>query len=455
MIGATTDLLVLGSGLAGLRAAWAAREACPTCAVLVACRRPGPSGSSFANRNDALGVQVPLDDAEREAFVQEVLDLGRPGFVDAKLVQILAEEGRERFEEMFALGLRFRGDAEGLKRFPGCGSRRPGAYIFDGLRQTFARFEHRAATVGVNFNSDITVLGLLVGEAGCHGVWGLDGAGQRVVIRARAVIMAAGGPAPLFRHRVCGPANDGTSPALLQRAGCELRNTGCLQFLWYTRDKEYVCPASLAGPEARIIADGREIAPEFDPDLLSMRRTHCPAFIGRPDTVIDRWLSDHAADDGFVTVRTSKGVVEVAPMAHAGNGGAIIGLNGETSVPGLFAVGECATGMHGANRLGGAMVLATQVFGKRAGEAAADHALSAVDIGPGGVEVPEAPGPVQEEVISRIREGMQCFAAPYAKEGLAGFAAELAATARRFDGTTGLTAEAAHRVANGYLTDDV
>jgi L-aspartate oxidase len=60
-------------------------------------------------------------------------------------------------------------------------------------------------------------------------------------------------------------------------------------------------------------------------------------------------------------------------MAHATNGGASIDMNGFTGVPGLYACGECASGMHGANRIGGAMVLATQVFGARAGKAAAGY----------------------------------------------------------------------------------
>ena len=66
-----------------------------------------------------------------------------------------------------------------------------------------------------------------------------------------------------------------------------------------------------------------------------------------------------------------KSVTQVYPLAHAGNGGAIIDEMAETNVPGLLASGECATGMHGANRLGGGMVLATQVFGHRAGLRAA------------------------------------------------------------------------------------
>jgi L-aspartate oxidase len=72
--------------------------------------------------------------------------------------------------------------------------------------------------------------------------------------------------------------------------------------------------------------------------------------------------------DGTVRVFSpDKGWFTVAPFAHAMNGGAAINEHSETNVKGLFACGECAGGMHGANRVGGAMVLATQVFGEKAG----------------------------------------------------------------------------------------
>ena len=66
-----------------------------------------------------------------------------------------------------------------------------------------------------------------------------------------------------------------------------------------------------------------------------------------------------------------RGWLDIVPMAHAGNGGALIDATGATNISGLYACGECASGMHGANRVGGAMVLATQVFGERAGRHAA------------------------------------------------------------------------------------
>ena len=86
------DVLILGGGLAGLRAALAAVTAQPSCRVVVVTAGEGPSGSSFANPNDALGMQVCRTEAEARAMVREVLDLAAPGRVETRLVELLAAE---------------------------------------------------------------------------------------------------------------------------------------------------------------------------------------------------------------------------------------------------------------------------------------------------------------------------------------------------------------------------
>ena len=119
--------------------------------------------------------------------------------------------------------------------------------------------------------------------------------------------------------------------------------------------------------------------PEVEPRASSLareRRGHCPYGHGLPDAALDRFVLDAADDMGVagVAVRTAGGGEDrfrAALAAHAGNGGAVVDDMARTTVPGLFAAGECATGMHGANRLGGAMVAACLVFGARAGRAAA------------------------------------------------------------------------------------
>lgn len=443
MLTVTTDILVLGAGLAGLRAAWAAADSSKELSVLVVNNRPGPSGSSFANSNDALGIQVPRTDAARSRFVKDVMSLARPGHVDASLVSILAEESEARFQELLELKLHFRQQSEELARFPGCGSDEPSAYVFENLRHAFAVFERKAASCGVTFNADVEVQGLLIDDGWCLGAWGKSASGRRILIRARSVIMALGGPAPLFEHRVCGPANSGIGPALLREAGCETDNEGWLQFLWHTKDKQYVCPSRLAVPGNRALLPEGENRSCFDPDLLAKRATHCPVFYGHEDARIDRWLVDHMHHDGFVRIRTAEGVIKAAPMAHAGNGGAVVDEHGRTSVRNLFAVGECATGMHGANRLGGAMVLATQVFGRRAGSAAAATAthtdLCMRDWDISSVRSSGYADMGMEEVRSLMRKAM----APFATSLLPVVTNRLSVLGQMYTGRVGLMARAA------------
>ena len=425
-----TDILVLGSGLSGLRAALAARAAGPELAVTVACNRRGPSGSSFTNRNDALGIQVPRTDAEREIFASEALRTAGPGFVDPDLVRVLAEEAEARFLELEELNLFFRrNDDRSPKGHPGCFGAQPTAFLFDDLMQAFNQLAKRTAGTGVNFLTGHEALRLLAAEGRILGATLRNReTGAQLALQAKVVIMACGGPASLFAHNLAGAGSDGFSYGLLAEAGVRLRNTPFVQFIWYgVRGGDYASPAQLCAPGSRIVLPGGSVLslPQDLPAdraddweaLRAARRGHCPASHHLPDRALDELLLEHA-DIGDTHIRPAKRISGriakraaernvangedggertanpgrgddavrvmvpddapntdrewfVAPHAQAGNGGAVIDADGATNIAGLYAVGECATGMHGADRLGGAMVLATQVFGERAGRAAA------------------------------------------------------------------------------------
>jgi L-aspartate oxidase len=386
------EVLVLGSGLAGLRAAWAARQADPHARVVVACLGAGPAGSSFANANAMLGIHAPETDRDREDFTAEALRLAAPGFIDPALVAVLAQDAAARFAELRDLGLAFRTDADGnLSRFPSCfspQSRR--AMVFTDLAGAHARFRARADALGVEFWTGAEVLDILVDNLSSPAR--AAGAMLRlpeglVAVRARTVVAALGGPAALFARQVAGPGNPGTSHALLHRAGAELVNEGYFQFLWSR------CPDRTFWPAGDLARDGVAVlaadgSPQKLPDelrhLAVPRSTHCPLGHGLPDAALDRFVLAHTGPDGAATISDPRhGTFKVAAMAHAGNGGALVGASGQTSLAGLYAAGECAGGMHGANRLGGAMVLATQVFGARAGRAAAREAAVASLVAPG------------------------------------------------------------------------
>lgn len=378
-----TDVVVLGAGLAGLRAALAARMAQPQCRVTVVTARPGPSGSSFANPNNALGMQVCLTEADRRAFVAEVLALAAPGRVEPRLVEILAAESPDRFRDLEALGVRFARIPGGNHGggAPGCFS--PGssrAAVVNDLAHVFAAFRHHLDRLGVTWLPGWLAAACLTDAEGrVQGALLVSSDETRTLaVRAPSLVAALGGPAPLFARHLAGPGNPGYGHGLLVRAGARLVNAGFLQFFWSALPDRAFFPLHTAfGPDFTVTTADGSAAPlaGHAPDLLAAlvreRRGHCPCAHGRPDSLLDAALAGLADQDGVVRLGQGADTRRVALFAHAGNGGAAIDALGHAGVPGLFAAGECAGGMHGANRLGGAMVTATQVFGARAGLAAA------------------------------------------------------------------------------------
>jgi len=433
------DVLVLGAGLAGLRAAWAAKEHAPSLSVLVATGPSGPSGSSFANRNNALGMQVLLSDEECRIFVREVLDLAPPGTVDETLVQLLARESEARFRDLQSLGLDFRREENGTAaRQPGCGSPYRRAAIFDNLAHTFNQFIVKTNGCSIDFATNTSLLGLLKRDGRCVGAWGMNNGGTPVTFQAGATILALGGPAPLYQNRICGTGNTGLALGMLREVGAKTANESFLQFMWYDGHGRFQNLTRLLGNGAYVVRqDGRRVIPDIREDLLASREGHCPAFYGREDATTDEFLLSHAWEDGWCRVELSGEVVLISLMAHAGNGGAVVNAEGATSLKGLYAAGECATGMHGANRMGGAMVLATQVFGRRAGLAAAELAEVMRDVKRPDAKLPPGAFALHDDQyridMDILRKGMQRHALFGPRSGLETFRMELREIERSSD----------------------
>jgi len=181
-------------------------------------------------------------------------------------------------------------------------------------------------------------------------------------------------------------------------------------------DRAFVNPGDLDWSDASCSAGFTALADIAA--LADSRRGHCPVAFGLPDAKLDLALLARRGPDGVVR---GPGAPAMALYAHAGNGGAKIDTHGRTTIPGLFACGECAGGMHGANRLGGAMALACLVFGARAGataadEAAADEARNLPTPAPLPFAPPPLAGPGRDvesaPFLRRLRRGMDKCAAP-------------------------------------------
>ncbi len=375
-------MLVAGAGLAGLAAGVSALERNPGLCVLVACQKQGPSGSSFTNRNNSLGMAVCRDGDERDLFVRTALDLAGPGIICEPLVRLLACESETCFQALLETGFHFRtGGSETFLRVPCCFLRKPPlAFVFDHLISAFDAMKRRFLSAGGTLIHGICLKDLVRGETGTilGALFEESETGRHLVVRAKSTVLATGGAAGLFQRHVSAGENLGFATALMSGCGVPLVNMPFVQFLWVdTNTLEYWPCWDLARSGVRVGPDGGVRVP---PDIMALcneRSRHVPMAHGLQDSAVDGFLLSVGNPDLSVSISTpEKGRFTVAAFAHAMNGGAVIDDHGRTSVQGLFACGECAGGMHGANRIGGAMVLATQVFGSRAGAAASDHAAS-------------------------------------------------------------------------------
>jgi L-aspartate oxidase len=370
----TCDILIVGSGLAGLCAGIAAQSCNDGLDVCLATPRVGPSGSSFTNPNRALGMVVCHNDREKDVFLNTACAMAAPGFIDPSLTAILADESETLYDDLRETGLALLTDESGHpRRHSACFLKTPPlAYVFTDLFSTFFRLKQRFLRDGRMWEG-LRLLDLVVNEERrVIGALFRDlRSGEIRAVQCRALIMATGGGAALFSRNLTDPDNLGHGLALMHRAGAALVNMNYLQYMWYEKGTHQFWPCGqIAEAGWRIVDPSGQVVtvPEQLGGHASQRFDHAPVAHGRPDAALDDYLLSMADETGLVTVRDPNGVtLSVCLYAHAFNGGARIDSWGQTDVPGLLACGECSGGMHGANRVGGAMVLSSQVFGRRAG----------------------------------------------------------------------------------------
>jgi L-aspartate oxidase len=376
------DVLVLGSGLAGLRAGISALEENPRLQVVLVTRSQGPSGSSFTNRNNRLGMVVCQNDEEAAAFTRTAAAIAPPGILRPGLPALMARESASLFHDLVNTGFHFIRDRQGLFERHSCcflqASRL--ASVFTDLVQAWDALSRRFLAAGGVLVQGYTLKDLVPGDKDSiqGAVFEKETAGVHLAVQARALILASGGSAGLFSRHLTPSENLGFATALMGRLGIPLVNMSFVQHLWYETKTLAHWPCwTMAEPF--VLAGSPDGEPGPVPDeirnLCRERSRHVPMAHGCSDSSIDRFLLSRRNEDGTVWIFSpDKGWFTIAPFAHAMNGGVEIDETGETMMKGLFACGECAGGMHGANRIGGAMVLATQVFGSRAGVYAARHA---------------------------------------------------------------------------------
>ena len=399
------DVLVVGSGIAGLMAALEAAGA--GCAVTLLTSTRLFSGSSFYPGTWGLGLIGPEDENDCADLCRTIQEVGCH-MASPELVETFAAGIRPAIEQVRSMGVKLRRAVQkGQREFIPCfdhKNRDWNGLEFDSVREVFSR---RIDELGIQVVEGCQVLELVQQGGRVSGCVALH-RGELRYFGCRALVLATGGYGSLFRRHLCTEDVAGMGQALALNAGCTLVNMEFMQMM-----PGYISPAPktifnektfrFTRMRRRCGAPLLPPGPETD-RLLDLRSTHGP-FTARLDSKevdialfralqedergVEVTYSDALRQDPpeFITtyfdwLREAKGLtvddpIRIGVFAHAANGGIRIGPDASTGVPGLFACGEVTGGMHGADRIGGLSTANGLVFGGRAGRSAAASCVGA------------------------------------------------------------------------------
>ena len=409
------DVVVIGAGGAGLRAAIAAAEA--GCAVGLVCKSllgkahtvmaEGGIAAALGNVDPQDGWQVHFADTMR----------GGQMINDYRMVEIFAKEAPERVYELERWGGLFDRTPEGkiLQRPFGAHTYRRLCHVGDRTGLELIRtLQDKAVHSGIVVHMEVTFTRLLRDAERIAGAFGYRREdGRFVVFKAKAVILGTGGWGKVYKVTSNSWECTGDGCAMAFEAGAELMDMEMVQFhptgmVWPPGVRGILVTEAVRG-EGGILrnAKGERFMERYDPKKLDLSSRdvvsraiykevqagrgspHGGAFLDishRGAEVIKKKLpSMHEQFLKLADIDITRSPMEVAPTVHYVMGGVRVEAGtGASTVPGLYAAGEVAAGLHGANRLGGNSLSDLLVFGKRAGEHAAAYAkavrtLPAVD----------------------------------------------------------------------------
>jgi L-aspartate oxidase len=397
-----TDVLILGGGLAGLRAALAVDR---RLSVTVITKDDLQVSSSQWAQGGIAGVVDPEDRFDNH--VADTLAAGG-GLCHEGVVEAVVREAPGRIGELIAWGTRFdeRDGALALGREGGHSHHR----IVHALGDATGREVMRAVIEQARKLDNLAVwpetftIDLVTHEGACRGALVWNPRHGKTLVWARRTILATGGAGQLYRESTNPPGASGDGMAIAWRAGADLRDMEFMQFhptvLYIAGGSRSLITEAVRGAGAWLVdRDGRRFMPEFDQraelaprDVVSraitvvMHRTqHANVYLDLAHldaaTVRERFPGMAATCAAF-GLDLARDRIPVRPGAHYMIGGVRVDDVGRTGVPGLFAAGEVSSsGLHGANRLASNSLLEGLVYGARAGETAAAEVLAEGDRG--------------------------------------------------------------------------
>jgi L-aspartate oxidase len=397
------DLLVLGSGVAGLSAAVrAADELALRVGVLTKSEL-----SQAATRWAQGGVAAVLggDPDSTDLHLADTLAAGA-GLCDVDAVRALVDEGPSRVNELIAMGAMFDRDREGQLQLAREGGHSLPRIVHAGGAATGAEIERalvdEVRATAVACWEQWYALDLLVSDGRCTGVVAMAPSGNVHEIRSRHVLLATGGTGQLFAATTNPVQSTGDGLAMALRAGVACADIEFVQFhptaLLSPRMPRPLLSEALRGHGALIRdLDGKRFVEELQPRDVVARAITRKMLEEDADHMLLDATGLEGFDERFPTIAAdlrgagldpATDYLPIAPAAHYHCGGIVTDLNGASSLPGLWAAGEVAcTGVHGANRLASNSLLEGMVFGPRVIEA----------IGKG-VDGPEATGAMRSVI---------------------------------------------------------
>ena len=397
------NVLVIGTGAAGLRAAIAARQAGVDVVVIgKRSRLDAHTVLAAGGINAALGSVDPED-----SWQQHFADTMREGYSlsDPRVVEIMTSEAPAAINELAGWGCPFARTSDGRldQRYFGAHRYRRTCYAGDYTgRAVLSTLADHAQRLAIPVIENQYVSRLLTADGQCFGAVAFDlHTGERTVFEADAVVLCGGGHTRIWRRSSSRrDENYGEGMWLAFQAGARLMDMELVQF----HPTGMVLPEEAAGTlvtEAvrgeggRLLnAQGERFMQRYDPERMELSSrdrialanyTEIKEGRGGPnggvfldvthlgkDAILEKLPRMYRQFVEYQMLDISKQPMEVAPTAHYSMGGIVVDPpTHATEVGGLYAAGECTAGLHGANRLGGNSLVETVVFGRRAGEAAA------------------------------------------------------------------------------------